>query len=125
MSRGRREVAVTLIPKLGIGATVGLAALLAGAVGSLALARPALAQQVAANSQSGRLNAQGMDLYKAGKVDDAIAAFRQAVAADPRNSEALTNLGLALDSRGQDDEAVEHLDRRGAGHAVARRMAAP
>ena len=52
-----------------------------------------------------------MDLYKAGKVDDAIAAFRQAVAADPKNGEALTNLGLALDARGKDDEAVPDFEK--------------
>ena len=52
-----------------------------------------------------------MDLYKAGKVDDAIAAFRQAVAADPKNSEALTNLGLALDSRGQRRRSCERLQQ--------------
>ena len=93
MNRGWRAVSAVRIPKMGISA----AALTVAAL----LAVPVSAQQVAANSQSGRLNAQGMDLYKAGKVDDAIAAFRQAVAADPKNGEALTNLGLALDSRGQ------------------------
>jgi Flp pilus assembly protein TadD len=84
MNRGWGGVTVLRIPILGIG--VAVAALLAGT---------ASAQRVRVTSQSAQLNAQGLTLYQAGKVDEAIAAFRQAVAADPKNSEAFTNLGLA------------------------------
>src|SRR5580700_1278542 len=47
------------------------------------------------------LNNRGLALYQKGKVDEAIALFR----------EALGNLGTALDSKGKDDEAVTDLNK--------------
>ena len=60
----------------------------------------AWAAQSGANSSS-PLNSKGVDLYKAGKVDEAIAVFKQAITANPNDGDALTNLGLALDARGR------------------------
>jgi tetratricopeptide (TPR) repeat protein len=57
------------------------------------------------------LNNRGLALYQKGKVDDAIALFRQALAINPTFPEALSNLGTALDAKGQDDEAVTDFNK--------------
>src|SRR5271168_779888 len=57
------------------------------------------------------LNNRGLALYQKGKVDDAIALFRQALAINPGFPEALGNLGTALDAKGKDDEAVTDLNK--------------
>ncbi|MGH9700486.1 MAG: tetratricopeptide repeat protein, partial [Candidatus Acidiferrales bacterium] len=53
---------------------------------------------------------RGRKLYEIGKVNEAIVLYRQALAINPAYPEALSNLGLALDSEGKDDEAVRDLD---------------
>src|SRR6202044_678450 len=58
-----------------------------------------------------KLNNQGLERYKKGKVDEAIDLFRQALAVNPDFPEALSNLGLALDSKGKDDEAISDFDK--------------
>ena len=67
--------------------------------------------QNSAGQDAVSLNNRGMELYKSGKVDEAIAAFKQAIAMNPNYPEALANLGLALDARGKDDEAVTDLNK--------------
>src|SRR5580698_3815895 len=84
------------IPILELGLVAG--ALFCGS----ATASGARAAQSGPKSSS-PLNAKGVDLYKAGKIDEAIAAFKDAVAVNPKDGEALTNLGMALDARGRDD----------------------
>ena len=75
------------------------------------------ARSIGAQSNAGRagdavsLNNQGLERYKKGKVDEAIALFRQALALNPNFPEALSNLGLALDSKGKDDEAIADFDK--------------
>jgi Flp pilus assembly protein TadD len=56
-----------------------------------------------------RLYNQARDLYQKGKIDEAIALYRQALALNPANLEALNNLGLALDAQGKYDEAMADL----------------
>jgi tetratricopeptide (TPR) repeat protein len=51
----------------------------------------------------------GRSAYEAGNVEQAIDAFRRALAAAPDSVPALTNLGLLLAQQGRDAEAVEHL----------------
>jgi tetratricopeptide (TPR) repeat protein len=48
----------------------------------------------------------GNALSAQGKLDDAIAAYRQAIALDPKYAPAHTNLGLALSKQGKVDEAI-------------------
>ena len=86
---------------------------LAGCVLALACAGAwrglAGAQQKISVEQSNaaaRLYNQGRESYLRGMVDEAIALYRQALAIDPANSDALTNLGLALDGQGKSDEAI-------------------
>ena len=56
-----------------------------------------------------QLNNEGMQLYQNGKVDEAIAKYRQALERVPKFPEALDNLALALESKGGDDEAITDL----------------
>jgi hypothetical protein len=57
------------------------------------------------------LNNRGLALYQKGKVDEAIALFREALTINPAFEEALGNLGTALDSKGKDEEAVTDLNK--------------
>lgn len=54
---------------------------------------------------------RGMELVKAGKTDDAIAQFSQAVALDDRYSLAHYQLGVAFLKKGSPDTALAALDR--------------
>ena len=56
--------------------------LLLFAIPSPAPANPSQSQ-VAAHNQAVELNNRGLELYKAGKIDEAIKQFRQALAIDP------------------------------------------
>jgi tetratricopeptide (TPR) repeat protein len=56
-------------------------------------------------------NNLGIALAAEGKMAEAAAAFRRAVAADPGSARAHRNLGDALTSLGQFDEGVSHLRR--------------
>src|SRR5580692_4004938 len=81
-------------------------------VGLLCGVRNASAQSTAGTAGDAvSLNNQGLERYKKGKVDEAIALFRQALALNPNFPEALSNLGLALDSKGKDDEAISDFDK--------------
>ena len=62
--------------------------------------------QAATHNQAVEFNNRGLELYKAGKIDEAIKQFRQALAIDPNFPEADSNLGLALDAKGEVDEAI-------------------
>jgi hypothetical protein len=67
---------------------------------------------VAANQQTsdpGRakvLNKQGEQAYHAGRLDDAIASYQQAIDADPGYGQAYSNLGLAYQKAGRAAEAI-------------------
>src|ERR1700690_3877437 len=52
-------------------------------------------------------NNRGLEFFGKKDIDGAIKQFRQALAIDPNFPEALSNLGLALDAKGNDDEAIE------------------
>src|SRR5579864_7659228 len=57
------------------------------------------------------LNNRGLELYQKGKIDEAAALFRQALAINPDFPEALSNLGMMLDLQGKDDEAIADFDK--------------
>lgn len=67
---------------------------------------------VAANQQTSDperakvLNKQGEQAYHAGRLDDAIAAYQQAIDADPGYGQAYSNLGLAYQKAGRSAEAI-------------------
>lgn len=67
---------------------------------------------VAANQQTSDpararvLNKQGEHAYHAGQLDDAIAAYQQAIDADPGYGQAYSNLGLAYQKAGRAAEAI-------------------
>src|SRR6202044_477098 len=67
--------------------------------------------QIAAHNQAVEFNNRGLELYKAGKIDEAIKQFRQALAVDPNFPEADSNLGLALDAKGEVDEAIADFNK--------------
>ena len=46
------------------------------------------------------------NLYKQGKVDEAIVSYRQAIKIDPKYAKAHSNLGHALRNKGQLDKAI-------------------
>src|SRR5271168_5013554 len=72
----------------------------------------ARAQSPANNSaEAVSLNNRGLQLFQKGKLDDAIALYRQALAIQPDFPEALDNLGLALDAKGNDPEALADFDK--------------
>ena len=64
-------------------------------ISSPASAKPSQSQ-IATHNQAVEFNNRGLELYKAGKIDEAIKQFRQALAIDPDFPEADSNLGLAL-----------------------------
>ena len=53
------------------------------------------------------LNNTGGALYSLGRYKEAIEAYRQAVANDPKFSYPYNGLGIALESLGRDEEAIE------------------
>ncbi|MBI3248889.1 MAG: TIGR03032 family protein [Deltaproteobacteria bacterium] len=52
---------------------------------------------------------QGMELYRKGKIDESIVAFRQCVVLQPEFPNARYNLGIALGDAEQYVEAIDHL----------------
>jgi tetratricopeptide (TPR) repeat protein len=56
-------------------------------------------------------NNLGVVLYQSGKVEEAIAHFREALRLYPGNAFAHNNLGGALSNLGKNDEALVHLDQ--------------
>ena len=59
----------------------------------------------------GDVIAQGEDLLKQKKYDEAIAQFREAVKGDPQNPTYHANLAIALTNAGQFDEALSALEK--------------
>lgn len=51
------------------------------------------------------------DHHRAGRLDEALAAYKKALSADPAHGEALTGLCQVLTALGRSDEAVPFLDR--------------
>src|SRR5262249_1890473 len=49
----------------------------------------------------------GLALYRKGRVDEAVAAYRQAIDLDPKQALAHNNLGIALYSKGLLTEAID------------------
>src|SRR5580700_4750067 len=78
---------------------------------AIALPASPFQSQVAAHNQAVEFNNRGLELYKAGKIDEAIKQFRQALAIYPNFPEADSNLGLALDAKGNDDEAIADFNK--------------
>jgi protein O-mannosyl-transferase len=66
-------------------------------------------QATAAGGGAAAAMTLGQMLEKAGQIDDAAAAYRQAVSADPRSPLALNNLGSLLERSGRLDEAAATL----------------
>ena len=56
-------------------------------------------------------NFLGIGLAEKGKLDDAIAEFREALTLDPDSAQTHWHLGAALATTGAHEEAVEHLRR--------------
>ena len=55
--------------------------------------------------------ASAADHYRAGRLDEALAAYREALRGEPADGEALTGLCQILDALGRSDEGVPFLDR--------------
>jgi tetratricopeptide (TPR) repeat protein len=72
---------------------------------------PAAAGRVYTHEEFLELGREGGRAYKNGDLKRAQAIFEQLVAADPNSSEAQAALGAVLVSRGQDSDALVHLDR--------------
>ena len=60
----------------------------------------------AASRDAANRNSVGVELFKQGKLDEAVGEFRQAVAADPDYGVAQLNLAYAYDQLGRVDEAI-------------------
>jgi len=56
-------------------------------------------------------NLLGIALAGKGRLDDAVAEFREALRLEPDSAETNWHLGVALASQGERDEAMEHLGR--------------
>jgi Flp pilus assembly protein TadD len=57
------------------------------------------------------LRNRSLDLYQSGKLDEAIALFRQAFAIQPDFPEVWSGLGVALETEGKYDEAISDFGR--------------
>jgi Flp pilus assembly protein TadD len=60
---------------------------------------------------------RGLGEHRAGRLDEAFAAYRQALAIEPADAEALHLLGVALHQAGRGEEAVGHIRRAIALHS--------
>lgn len=67
--------------------------------------------QVRFESEGMRHFQRGLDLEAAGRISDAIAAYREAVRVCPALPQAHFNLGVALALQGQTDEAIRAWQR--------------
>ena len=65
------------------------------------------------------LNDIGFNLYGMGRLQEAEAVFRQAIAADPQNRSARNNLGLVLGETRRYEESLAEFRRGGKGEAEA------
>jgi tetratricopeptide (TPR) repeat protein len=77
--------------------------------GEVALVDPWMAELNALVAGGRRLIHRGTTAFAAGRLDEAEAAFREAVAADPGDAVAHLNLGSALAGQGRLDEALAEL----------------
>lgn len=62
---------------------------------------------IAGGPVASELSVRGLELFQAGKFEEARSAFEKAVILEPRNAEAYNNLGLALKKLGKSDEAFD------------------
>lgn len=70
-----------------------------------------LAEQTATGGDAMALVKRGQELNGAGKQDEALALYRQALQLSPNLYEAHLASGIALDLKGEYEEARQHLDR--------------
>src|SRR5580692_11872730 len=81
-------------------------------ISALALSTLAHAQAPGSNAAKAvSLNNRGLELFKQGRVDEAIAQFRQALVLRPDFPEALSDLAQALDAKGNYPEALALFER--------------
>jgi Flp pilus assembly protein TadD len=64
-----------------------------------------------APSNPGAHNSLGVALVQTGKLEEAIAHYRQAVAQNPQYAEAFNNLGEALAAQGDDEQAIAQFEK--------------
>jgi tetratricopeptide (TPR) repeat protein len=69
---------------------------------------PAVSPDARPASLAAARNAMGVELEKQGRIGEAIARYREALAIEPGLVEAHNNLGIALAKRGELEEAIEH-----------------
>ncbi len=83
-----------------------------GMAGDVMMAMLALQRAVSLDSASSRArNALGNAYLLAGRSDDALVQYREAVRLDPSNVEALYNVGMLLAELRERDEAIDFLER--------------
>ena len=73
-------------------------------------ARELSRQELALHRAQGQYN-QGLELWYAGKLEEAAAAFRRAIKVKPDYAKAHNNLGAALYHLGKINEAIAHFQR--------------
>ena len=69
-----------------------------------------------ASAEAKTLTERGIDCLKDGDYEKGIAALRLALQRNPKDSDALFNLGMALSDKGSLDEAMAYLKRAVAAH---------
>jgi tetratricopeptide (TPR) repeat protein len=74
-------------------------------------APPAGAAALSGDGPGRSAKEEGVRAFLAGRVDEAVARFRAAVAAEPGDVEALADLGVALEKKGDAAAALESYDR--------------
>jgi Tfp pilus assembly protein PilF len=76
-------------------------------LGSLSTEPPIAAPSEASMADAQTRNLQGQALARAGKTDQALAAFDEAVGIDPHNADALYNRGLLYQGEKQHQRAID------------------
>jgi tetratricopeptide (TPR) repeat protein len=83
-----------------------LLGLVRDAEGHTAQALDLIGRAIAENPSPRFLANRGLILARLGRLDDAVAAYRQALAVQPDHADALNNLGVALAAQGKPEEAA-------------------
>lgn len=66
-----------------------------------------------ASEESQRFYQEGIKAYEENRLEDALAAFQKAIAADPKDSKSQFQTGFLLYKMGEYEKAIPHLDRAG------------